>query len=103
MRGRDGNGVGRAHIMGVLSYFWGGENPHGVGLWEWGKIGSRWGGGIFLTWHWCHKDETKKKKEKDNGEKYLERKRDKYFGDSNKIFEYVYIYIYIKENMHIHI
>ena len=36
-----------------------------------------------------------KKKEKDNGEKYLERKRDKYFGDSNKIFEYVYIYIYI--------
>ena len=62
MRGRDGNGVGRAHIMGVLSYFWGGENPHGVGLWEWGKIGSGWGGGIFLTWHWCHKDETKKKK-----------------------------------------
>ena len=51
------------------------------------------------------KQKKQKKKEKDNGEKYLERKRDKYFGDSNKIFEYVYIYIYIyiKENMHIHI
>ena len=41
------------------------------------------------------KQKKQKKKEKDNGEKYLERKRDKYFGDSNKIFEYVYIYIYI--------